>query len=550
MTRRSCVLAALSIILALTSALGPDVGRSRSMLAAPLDAPMAAPDNSIALQPFLSGFNQSIFMTHAGDGTNRLWVVEKGGVIKLVVNGNVRSTPYLNLTDQVSEVGEQGLLSLAFHPKYETNGRFFVIYSANPPGPNSCAAPTLDCGDITLQEYHVAQIGNPNSEIANPVPVRTLFSIKDRFSNHNGSTIGFGRDGYLYVSMGDEGSGGDPDDNAQNPLSFYGKMLRLDVDNGGNPNFPPNYTYTIPPSNPFVGNPAFRPEIWALGFRNPYRWSFDRLTGDIFLGDVGQGAWEEIDFLPFGAGGLNFGWDDREGAHCFEPMTGCQTAGRTDPIFEYDRATNGSSFPAAVTGGYRYRGTQNPSLQGAYFYADFYSGKIWKGLFERPVNSPAPFWRAVHALNSGLNITSFGEDEACELYVVTFGGSISRLVESSPPLSCSIRPKINVTSVRVDSGKLQVNVGVTTNSTITANQVQSIAFTQISNAFVTIGNLGERDTPFTFTPPTPGPAVGFTVRRKPPTPPGAPPQAMTVRLTITDVCGPWVTLVGGGSLMP
>ena len=191
---RSRLLAALSIVLALASVLGAAGGlpspHPRTTLAAPLDAPLAAPDDSIVLQPFLSGFTQPFFMTHAGDGTNRLWVVEKGGIIKLVVNGQVRPTPYLNITDLVTEVGEQGLLGLAFRPRYETNGRFFVFYTANPPVPQTTPP---NVGDTTLAEYHVVD-GNP--EIANPVPVRTLFKIPDEFTNHNGASTAFGPDGY------------------------------------------------------------------------------------------------------------------------------------------------------------------------------------------------------------------------------------------------------------------------------------------------------------------------------------------------------------------
>jgi glucose/arabinose dehydrogenase len=518
MSRRSWVLAAVSIVLAFASALGADGGipdaHPQRVLAAPLDAPLAAPDNSIVLQPFLSGFSFPVFMTHAGDGTNRLWVVEKSGLVKLVVNGQVRPTPFMDLIDEVADAGEQGLLGLAFHPQYETNRRFFVYYTA-------AGSPT--------------GVGN-NTEIANPVPVRTLISIPDRFSNHNGSTIAFGPDGYLYVSMGDEGSGGDPDDNAQNPLSLYGKMLRLDVDNGGNPTFPPNYTYSIPPSNPFVGNPGFRPEIWALGFRNPYRWSFDRQTGDIFVGDVGQGAWEEIDFLPSGVGGQNFGWDDREGAHCFEPLSGCRTAGLTDPILEYNHGLG-----CAITGGYRHRKASETALYGQYFYGDFCSGRVWRAV----QTDCASTWATVEALDTSHQITSFAEDESGDLYVVASSGQILRIAPTQqPPPAPAVRPRVIVQSTRIGAGTLQVNVGVTTNATTPVNSLQSIAFTRIDNARVSIGSQVNQETPFTFTAPGGSQGVGFTVSRKQA---GLP---MTVHLTATDICGPWRSFVGGGVNMP
>lgn len=534
MARRSWVRTAVCIVLALASALGIDGGLPSAGPARSFAAPLSAPDNSVVLQPFVSGFTAPVLITHAGDGSGRLFVVEYQGIIKLVVNGQVRPTPYLDIKSNVTNFGEQGLLGLAFHPQYEVNGRFFVFYSARPPDPQTTPP---NVGSITVEEYHVME-GNP--ELANPVPVRTLFAIPDEYSNHNGGMMAFGPDGYLYISMGDEGSGGDPKENAQNPLSLYGKMLRLDVNNGGNPNFPPNYTYSIPPTNPFVGNAAFRPEIWAIGFRNPWRWSFDRLTGDIFVGDVGQGAWEEIDFLPKGVGGLNFGWDDREGAHCFEPATGCLTNGRIDPILEYSRATNGGpSVCASITGGYRHRGNVNPLLQGIYFYADYCSGKIWKG-----VQQTNGTWTAVEALQTDPGISSFGEDEAGELFVVKITGEIFRLAQA-PPTACSpgTRPRINVQTIRTGPGTLQVTATATTNAIITTNSLQSISFTRIDNARVSIGTQMNQEAPFTFPLPGGSPSIGFTAVRKQP-------GAMRVDVSVTDACGPWTTFVGGGANMP
>ena len=341
--------------------------------------------------------------------------------------------------------------------------------------------------------------------------------------------------------MGDEGSAGDPKDNAQNTLSLYGKMLRLDVNNNGDPNSPPNYTYTIPASNPFVGNAAYRPEIWALGFRNPWRWSFDRLTGDIFVGDVGNLVWEEVDFLPSGVGGLNFGWDDREGAHCFEPESGCLTAGRIDPILEY-----GHDFGCAVTGGYRYRGASNPALQGIYIYADFCSGRIWKGI--RQQNGT---WTSVEALDTGYNLVSFGEDESGELYVVG-SGYVFRIMTTPPPTAipppCSkaLRPRVLVqaTNIGTNPTRLRTVVTATTNSGTPTNALQSIAFTRVDNAFVTIGSQVNRDTPFSVNLTSGMLTTQFTVRRK------SPGVAMHVDVSVVDACGAWTSFVGAGGTAP
>jgi glucose/arabinose dehydrogenase len=528
MSRRSWVLAAVSIVLALTTVLGTDGGipnaHPQRALASPLDAPLAAPDNSIVLQPILSGFTFPVFMTHAGDSTNRLWVVEKSGLIKLVVNGNIRPRPFLNLVDTVSEVGEQGLLGLAFHPQYESNGRFFVWYTANP-SPGSV-------GNNTLEEYHVDE---DDEEIANPVPVRTLLSIPDTATNHNAGTIAFGQDGKLYIATGD---GGNTPQTAQDPTHLFGKVLRIDVDTPPTPQTtpdPPGNGYSLPTDNPFFGQGGgVREEIWALGFRNPYRWSFDRQTGDMLIGDVGAGTWEEVDFLPRNVGGLNFGWVIREGAHCTPPATSCQTAGLTDPILEYNHGLG-----CAITGGYRHRKISQSELYGVYFYADFCSGRIWKGI------QSGGSWNAVEALDTSHQITSFAEDESGDLYVVASSGQILRIVPAPPPpCSQQARPRVVLQSTRTAPGTLQVSLTATTNQTTPANQIATIAFTRIDNGLVTIGNQVDRDTPFTFTPSAGSQSAGFTVKRK------QAGVALTVRLTVTDACGPWQTFVGGGPSMP
>ena len=528
MTRRSRALGVLGVLLTLTMALGADGGlptaRPRSAL--------AAPDSSVVLAPFVAGLSNPVLITHAGDDSGRLFVVERGGLIKIVTNGQVIATPFLDVSSRVVAGGEQGLLGLVFHPRYQTNGRFFIFYTAKPPAGQPCPG---NCGNNTLAEYHVDE-NNPN--IANPVPVRILFSLPDEFANHNGGMLGFSPvdpdHAYLYVGTGDEGSGGDPKGNAQNLGSLYGKILRLDVDN-----IPTGQTYGIPPSNPFVGQTGARPEIWAYGFRNPWRWSFDRLTGDQFIGDVGQGAWEEIDRIPSlltGQAGRNFGWNICEGAHTYAPNGPCSSPSLVNPILEY-----GHGLGCSVTGGYRYRGSVSPTLQGLYFYADFCSGRIWKGI------QSGSSWSAVEALDTTHSIASFGEDQSGELYVVALGGTIFRIHQApatTPTPSCSNRPYVTVQATRTGPGFLSVFVGANDGGSVADNELHSVSFTSISNAFVTMGNEVNRTTPFTVTPAAGTKTATFTVDRN------VDGQPMTVRLIITDRCGPWPTFVGGGASMP
>lgn len=528
--RRSFGSVIWSVALALAVGLGAGGGwltdeRTHTAWAVPAAAPAAAPDNSIALLPFLTELSSPVLITHAGDGSGRLFVVEQTGRIRVVVNGAVLPTAFLDLRSIVQAGGEQGLLGLAFHPNYASNGRFFVYYTAKPPPGSTCPSsfnPAANCGDNTVAEYQVS--GNP--EVANPTPVRTLFALRDHFSNHNGGMLGFNpRDaaGYLYVGTGDEGSGGDPLENAQNLGVLYGKILRLDVDT-----IPGGQQYGIPPTNPFVGQGGARPEIWAYGVRNPWRWSFDRLTGDMFIGDVGQGQWEEIDFLPNGVGGRNFGWDDREGAHCFEPSSGCATAGRTDPILEYDHALG-----CSVTGGYRYRGSANPALQGQYFYADYCAGRIWRA------SQSGQTWTAVEALDTTHNISGFGEDAAGELYVVTLGGSIFRLAQTAT--NCSPRPHVSLQSVRTGPGTYDVTVTANDSAGLSGNLLSSIAFHRIVNASVTIGSQANQRSPFTATLPGTSSTARFTVQRV------QAGQAMHVDVRATDRCGVWSTFFGAGT---
>lgn len=353
------------------------------------------PATALELEPITDELDQPVHVTHAGDGSGRLFVVEKAGTIRIVTDGTVNPLPFLDLTPLVGSAGsEQGLLSVAFHPDYETNGYFYVNYT------------DLD-GDTVVARYSVSA----NPDVADPNSDETILTLDQPAANHNGGLLLFGPDGYLYVGTGDGGSAGDPWGNAQNPDVLFGKMLRLDVD-GAEP-------YTIPPDNPFVDDPMARDEVWALGLRNPWRYSFDRTTNDLWIGDVGQGAWEEVDLQPAGSpGGENYGWDVMEGTHCFEPSVGCDRSGLTLPVVEYGH-TGGN---CSVTGGYVYRGAAFPSLAGVYFFGDYCSGRIWS--LSREGDSD---WTMTEVLDTDHQISSFGEDEAGELYLTDLDGGLYRL---------------------------------------------------------------------------------------------------------------------------
>jgi len=342
----------------------------------------------ISLIPYASGFAQPVQVTSAGDGSGTLYLVEQGGRIRAIRNGIPDPSPFLDISGRVLSGGERGLLGLAFAPGYAANGRFYVDYTRTPDG-------------ATVVARFLAS-GSPR--VADPSSEEVLLVVPQPFPNHNGGQIAFGPDGYLYVGMGDGGSGGDPGNNAQNPAALLGKMLRIDVESGAVP-------YAVPPSNPFVGSAGFRGEIWALGLRNPWRFSFDRATGDLFLGDVGQSSFEEIDFQPAGSpGGENYGWNVLEGNHCFLGA-GCDATGMTPPVAEYDH-----SLGCSVTGGAVYRGSAHPAFAGIYFYGDYCSGRIF-GLVRE-----GSAWRSEPLLTAPISISSFGEDDSGDLYVIDYGG--------------------------------------------------------------------------------------------------------------------------------
>ena len=371
--------------------------------ASPEVAQDTLPDVEINIDEIVaSGFTLPVQVTHAGDGSSRLFVVQQNGYIRIVKNGVVNPTDFLNIRSAISCCGEMGLLGLAFHPDYETNGYFYIYYTR--------------VGDFAsvIQRYSVS---SSDPDQADPTSGLTILTITQPYQNHNGGQLFFGPDdGYLYIGLGDGGSGGDPHNHSQNINTLLGSMLRLDVDSAS--------PYAIPPDNPYVGV-AGLDEIWAIGLRNPWRWSFDRLTHDLYIADVGQNLWEEIDYLPAGApGGTNFGWRCKEGNHIYDFGDDCPTAVLTDPIAEYHHTVGRS-----VTGGFVYRGLAYPALVGRYFYADYVEGMIWS-LYQ---SSPGVWTVPELELDSGLNISAFGEDEYGELYVVDFGGNIRRLADANGP---------------------------------------------------------------------------------------------------------------------
>ena len=342
-------------------------------------------------RPVISGLDNPIGIANAGDGSGRLFILEQAGRIRIVKDGVLLPEPFLDIVPKVDCCGERGLLGLAFHPDYENNGLFYINY--------------IDLNsDTVIARFHVSD----NPDVADIGSEQKILGTAQPYPNHNGGGMAFGLDGYLYLGLGDGGSGGDPHGNGQNPNTLLGKILRLDIASAE--------PYAIPPDNPFVqGGGA--PEVWAWGLRNPWRFSFDRLTGDLFIGDVGQGDWEEIDFLAAGSpGGANFGWNFREGLHPFARNNAPPPANLVliDPVVEY-----GHDKGVSVVGGNVYRGERLPEWSGIYLYGDFGSGIIW-GL----LHDAQGVWQNALLFQTGLNISSFGEDEAGEIYLVDYSGGL------------------------------------------------------------------------------------------------------------------------------
>ncbi|MCB9384225.1 MAG: PQQ-dependent sugar dehydrogenase [Bryobacterales bacterium] len=336
-------------------------------------------------------------ITHAGDGSGRLFVNEKSGRIWIVEPGvRTLATPFLDIRSRVgSSGGEQGLFSVAFHPQYASNGRFFVNY-------------TDRSGDTVVSEFRVS--ADPN--LADPASETVFFTADQPFSNHNGGQIQFGPDGMLYIAMGDGGDGGDPRNYAQTLSSPLGKMLRFDVDQGA--------PARAPADNPFLTTAGAYAGVWSYGLRNPWKFSFDRATGDVWIGDVGQGLWEEVDHLSADAArGANYGWRRMEGRHCYNPGSSCNDGSLVLPVMEYSHSDGACS----ITGGYRYRGARHPSLDGVYFFADFCLTRLEAGV----ETSPGVFQR-LGPRGIDVAISTFGEDEQGEVYFASFyDGRIFRI---------------------------------------------------------------------------------------------------------------------------
>jgi glucose/arabinose dehydrogenase len=376
-----------------------------SVTAAPLRDPIiaasaavvtAAPTSArIRLSLRASGLSRPVLAVSARDGTGRVFIVEQTGRIRIYKDGKILTTSFLSIGSQVSKGGEQGLLGLAFHPSFKTNRKLYVNFT------------DLN-GDTVIREYKVS---TTNSNVVATSTARTILKISQPYDNHNGGMLAFGSDGYLYIGMGDGGSGGDPGNRAQNINSLLGKILRINVNSTTS-----TTNYVSPSTNPYVGRDG-RNEIWQLGTRNPWRFSFDRANGNLWIGDVGQTRWEEIDRAvrtSSGPGrGINWGWRVLEGAHCFNPSTGCSTTGKTLPVTEYSH----DGGRCSVTGGYVYRGTGVPALVGGYLFADYCTGEIW--VIDSAAARPAT---PTLLLDTDLMISSFGENAGGELYVLDHAG--------------------------------------------------------------------------------------------------------------------------------
>ena len=350
----------------------------------------------VGLLQVADGLAFPLYLT-APPGDPRLFVVEKGGTIRIIESGTLLPLPFLDLTGKVSTGGEQGLLGLAFDPAYATTGRFIVHY-------------TDSAGDTRVSAFHVSA----DPDRADPTTEVAILTVDQPFANHNGGQIAFGPDGFLYLGLGDGGSEGDPNGTGQSLGDLLGDIVRISVAGPGG--------YTIPPDNPFVGVSNARGEVWSYGLRNPWRFSFDRLTGDLYIGDVGQSRLEEIDVAPAAAGGgrgVNYGWKVMEGSSCYG-TTACDTTGLALPVLEYDHGQG-----CSITGGYVYRGAAIPALQGQYFYADYCSGFVRSVRVSGGAAGDQADWPT---LRPGGAVPSFGEDAAGELYVLSAAGGVFKIV--------------------------------------------------------------------------------------------------------------------------
>jgi glucose/arabinose dehydrogenase len=346
----------------------------------------------LGLEEVASGLSDPLYLT-APAGDSRLFVVEQGGRIRVIKNGQLLPTPFLDITPRVATGSEQGLLSVAFHPSYASNGFFYINFK--------------DPDRITrIERYSVSS----NPDVADEGSAKLILTISQPFPNHNGGLNLFGPDGMLYIGTGDGGSGGDPEGNGQNLGTLLGKILRIDVDHGD--------PYSIPADNPFVGRAGARPEIWAYGLRNPWRFSFDKRGGVLYIADVGQDRFEEVNVVPSNAGGINYGWNTMEGSSCFT-VASCSQTGLQLPVLVYDHSSG-----CSVTGGYAYRGSITNGPIGHYFYSDYCAGFLKSFRYQKGGATD----QRTYDVGSIGSITSFGEDSSGELYMTSSNGRVYRIV--------------------------------------------------------------------------------------------------------------------------
>lgn len=365
----------------------------------PLPPPAPAPPVALAVRQVATGLDAPVFLT-APAGDQRQFIVERAGRIRILQNGALLAVPFLDISARVSTSGEGGLLSMAFHPQYAANGQYFIYY-------------TDTAGDIVVERRSVS----PNPNLSDPTAALEIIRIPHPgFSNHYGGLVAFGPDGYLYLGTGDGGSAGDPPGNAQNLSRLLGKLLRLDV-SGATAGAP----YAIPAGNPFIGQAGRRAEIWAYGLRNPWRFAFD--AGNLYIADVGQERREEVDISPAAQGGLNYGWNIREGTLCYNAAS-CASAGLAAPAFEYDHASG-----CSITGGYVYRGVAIPELAGRYFHSDYCGGFLKSFVGAGAGVLEQTDW----AIGKVGGIVSFGRDADGELYLLGAGGGVYKIIRAGAP---------------------------------------------------------------------------------------------------------------------
>ncbi len=361
---------------------------------------------TIGFDTLVKSLTAPVDIVNAKDGSGRLFIVQQNGIVRLYSGGSLLTPPFLNMSSVIAYGGELGLLSIAFHPQYATNRYFFVYY-------NNAADSSIE-----LAQYRTS-LGDPN--LADAASRKVLLTIPKPFSNHNGGKLNFGPDGNLYVGTGDGGGGGDPQNLAQNLNSLLGKMIRINVNNFDTPPY-----YTVPTDNPLVGTPNTQPEIYGWGLRNPWRWNFDRQTGDMWVADVGQGAWEEVNYIPAAStSAINYGWRCYEGSNSYD-LSQCGAtplAGKTPPIFEYAHNASGGY---SISGGLVYRGTEYPVLQGYYVCADFVTRNGW---LIRPDGLGG--WNVIQQTNFPANVTTFGDAEDGTLYLASLGGTIFKVTEAT-----------------------------------------------------------------------------------------------------------------------